>query len=269
MSHTRFHSSTRQRGYSLAEVLVATAIFTIIFIAALLIYDRSNKVFKQSVESSDMQQSTRVAFDQLASDLRMTGFDYDRDGRPFGLLGVEPWQADTDYQIGNVVQPSPPNGHAYVAIASGKSGGSPPSWPEDSGDTVTEASGLKWKEKQILQYQQPDEQLEFMGATAITLRGNLDYESDAASDNGREEDLESEYFPVVTTANDEIVTYALKSHDDSKNDDEIVFFADTFTPRKVHPAEGEDETEVKIEGVDLSNENPPYTLYRYTLKADG
>ncbi len=269
MSDIRTNKPTRQQGYSLAEVLVATAIFTIIFVAALMIYDRSNKVFKQGVESSDMQQSTRVAFDQLASDVRMTGFDFDRDGRPFGLLGVELWLPDTDYQLGNVVQPDPPNGHAYVVITSGKSDGSAPSWPVGSGETVDETSGLKWKEKQVLQYQQPDEQLEFMGATAITLRGNLDYESDAAHDNGREENLESDYFPVVTTANDEIVTYALKSQDSSKNTGEIVFYADTFTPRKVHPAEGEAEEEIKITGVDLSNANPPYTLYRYTLKADG
>ncbi len=275
MNDMRKSKSTRQAGYSLVEVLVATAIFTIIFVAALMIYDRSNKVFKESVESSDMQQSTRVAFDQLAADLRMTGFDYDRDGRPFGLLGVELWQPDTDYQLGNVVQPDPPNGHAYVVVASGKSDTSPPTWPDAIGDTVDESSGLQWKNKQVLQYQQPDEQLEYMGATAVTVRGNLDYETDGANDNGREDggsggpDLESEYFPVVTTANDEIVTYALKSADSTKNTDEIVFYADTYTPRQVNPADKKAEKEVKITGVDLSNANPPYTLYRYTLNDNG
>jgi hypothetical protein len=258
-----------QQGYSLAEVLVATAIFTVIFIAALMIYDRSNKVFKESVEAGDMQQSTRVAFDQLTSDLRMTGFDFDRDGRPFGLIGIASWQPETTYVIGNVVQPNPPNGHAYVAIVSGKSDLTPPDWPEGEKAEIDEASGLLWQERGILQYQQPDEQLEYMGANAITVRGNLDYEIDGAHDNGREADLESEWFPVVTTNNDEIVTYALKSADSSKNDDTIVFFADVAIPRNVHPAAGEEEAEIKIEGVDLTNDNPPYTLYRYTINAEG
>jgi prepilin-type N-terminal cleavage/methylation domain-containing protein len=268
MSKHMNRSMQSQRGYSLAEVLVASAIFTIIFIAALMIYDRSNQVFKQSVEATDLQQSTRVAFDQLVADVRMTGFDYDRDGRPFGMLGIQPWQPNTSYVLGNVVQPSPPNGHAYTVIDSGTSGASAPTWPENSGDEVDDNT-VRWKERGILQYQQPDEQLEYMGSTAITLRGNLDFELDAANDNGREKNLESEYFPVVTTGNDEIVTYALKSADASKNDGEIVFYADVAIPREVHPAEGKAEKQIKITGVDLSNANPPYTLYRYTIKADG
>ncbi|MFN2240247.1 MAG: PilW family protein, partial [Thermoanaerobaculia bacterium] len=86
-----------QRGFTLTEVLVATAIFAIIFIAALMVWDRSNRVFQQGVEAGDMQQNTRVAFDKLVSDVRMAGFDYDRDGRPFGLLGIQPWQPNKLY----------------------------------------------------------------------------------------------------------------------------------------------------------------------------
>src|SRR5207237_3237247 len=44
--------SSAQRGYSLAEIMVVMAIFTIIIVAALMIYDRSNKTFKESVEAS-------------------------------------------------------------------------------------------------------------------------------------------------------------------------------------------------------------------------
>src|SRR6188768_1783782 len=113
----RSHHS--QSGFSLAEVFVATAIFAVIFIAALLVYDRSNKIFKSGVEAADMQQNTRVAFDKLMADTRLTGFDFDRDGVP---------------------------------TFSGQS-------------------------------QQPDEQIEYAGPSALTIRGNFNY-PDATTNNG-------------------------------------------------------------------------------------
>ena len=201
------------RGFTLTEILVAVAIFAIIFVAALLIYDRSNRVFKNGVESADLQQNTRVAFDKMVSDLRMAGFDHDRDGSP----------------------------------------------------TVAGQS------------QQPDEQIEYAGPSAVTIRANFNFE-DEATDGGRITALEtSSQFPVVTTANDEIVTYVLRSEDNSKNTDTLTFFADvtdgTAEARQTYPG-GEAEDQVTIANVDLCDdgngcENPPYTLYRATLDDDG
>jgi prepilin-type N-terminal cleavage/methylation domain-containing protein len=196
---------TQERGFTLTEVLVAMAIFAIIFIAALLIYDRSNLIFKESVESGDAQQHTRAAFDKLTADLRMMGFDYDRDGVP---------------TTGN-------------------------------------------------REQQPDEQLEYMGSHAITIRGNFNYDMDAANEFGREKDYEppTGQFAIVTTSNAEIVTYVLRS-DKGSNDDEIVFYADTKKPRATFTG-GSDEQKVTIPGVNLCSDgcnDPPYTLYRVTLK---
>ena len=74
----------RMRGYSVAEIIVATAIFAVIMVAALLIYDRSNQVFKQSVEAGDLQQNVRIGFEKMVADIRMTGYDFDRDGIPSG-----------------------------------------------------------------------------------------------------------------------------------------------------------------------------------------
>src|SRR5882757_3557557 len=79
----RSHAHT-ERGFTLAEIMVTTAIFAIIMIAALTVYDRSNKVFKSGTEAADLQQSTRIGFDKLVSDLRMAGFDYNRGGDPTG-----------------------------------------------------------------------------------------------------------------------------------------------------------------------------------------
>ncbi|HET8798106.1 MAG TPA: prepilin-type N-terminal cleavage/methylation domain-containing protein, partial [Thermoanaerobaculia bacterium] len=89
-------------GYSLTEVLVAVAIFTVIVVAALLIYDQSNRVFKRGVETADLQQNVRVAFDKLVADLRMAGYDFDRDGIPTGSAGFV-WQANRVYSLGDLV----------------------------------------------------------------------------------------------------------------------------------------------------------------------
>ena len=222
-----------QRGFSLVEILTAIAVFAVVIIAALLVYDRSNRMFKMGVESSNLQQNTRVAFEKLVSDMRMTGFDFDRDGIPTG------------------------------AIVAG-----------------------------INQYQQPDEQFEYTGPAAVTIRGNFDYERETSPcaggvtencDHGREgtPNYESNYFPVVTTGNDEIITYALVPDSQGATlpacnpaTNCIEFFADTHRPRQSYPDPtngGEDENVVQITGVDLcvgGCNNPPYTLYRFTLDRD-
>ena len=236
------HNRTTQSGYSLAEILVAVAVFALIILAALLAYDRSNREFKLGVEAANLQQNTRVAFDKLSGDLRSAGFDFDRDGIPAGSVG-----------------------------------------------------GTN-------QYQQPDEQFEYIGQHAIAIRGNFDYETEATPcpasspdncDNGRERTYESTQFPVVTTGNDEIIAYGLvpdsqttiPACDPATNC--IRFYADTKVPRKSYPSTGGvDESTVSIPGVDLGVaqtsgtymgqtcaaatpcyklDNPPYTLYRFSL----
>lgn len=221
------HRRAGQSGFTLTEVIVAVAVFTVVILAALMLYDRSNREFKAGVEASNLQQNTRVAFDKLAADLRMTGYDFDRDGIPVGGAG---------------------------------------------GSNA---------------YQQPDEQFEYIGPAALTIRANFDYETETTPcaggvtdncDNGREKSLESTQFPVVTTGNDEIVTYALvpdsqttiPACDPTTNC--VEFYADTHMPhRTAHPDTangGEDEDLVQIPGVDLCMDgcnSPPYTLYRFTL----
>ena len=217
MSSVR-RSRRSQAGFSLAEVFVATAIFAVIFIAALLVYDRSNKVFKSGVEAADLQQNTRVAFDKLMADTRLAGFDFDRDGVPT-------------------------------------------------------AAG---------QAQQPDEQIEYAGPSAITIRGNFNYN---AAENGRVAALESpnSQFPIVTTGNDEIVTYALVPDTPGAVTENLVFYADVsdgaVAKRQSYPG-GSIEDTITITGVDLCDDDkngdgkigcdqPPYTLYRFTVNDAG
>jgi prepilin-type N-terminal cleavage/methylation domain-containing protein len=267
------NSRGRSRGFSLAEILVAIAIFAVIFIGALALYDSANKVFKKGVEDADVQQSTRVGFDKLVSDVRMAGFDYDRDGIPINAPDLT-WSAAVTIQPNWYVIPTTPNGHLYRAIAltgTSKTGATEPTWPATAGAQVVDG-GVTWEEVAgIYRFQQADEQIEYIAKSALTIRGNFDFSSAVGTcpkpegcDSGREPAYESNAFPAVTTGNDEIVTYALVSDDASKNTDTISFYADVKKPRNVFPG-GAAETEVKIDKVDLSNANPPYTLFRITL----
>jgi prepilin-type N-terminal cleavage/methylation domain-containing protein len=276
-----------QRGFSLAEVLVASAIFTIIIVAALLLYDRSNQIFKQGSESADLQQNTRVAFDKVVADVRMAGFDYDRDGIPTGVAATA-WKASTVYTMGDAVVPIGGNGFMYVCTQAGTSGISEPSWVAVANsltldpDPDPDHSGVTWRANSgVNQYQQPDEQIEYDGPTAITIRSNFDYDTNKANNNGRELDLEAKtpQFPVITTRNNEIVTYALVSTNaaaiaaGTANQDTATFYADvndagTPIARRAFPG-GSKERKIDITGVDLTNNHPPYTLNRITINDDG
>ena len=206
-----------QRGFTLAEILVTTAIFAIIMLAALAVYDRSNQTFKQGTESADLQQSTRIGFDKLVSDVRMAGFDYSRGGIP-----TETWQAP-----------------------------------------------------------QPDEQVEYAGPTALVFRANFNYNSASANGNGLEPTFTpvnvqgQSIFPYVTTSNSEIIAYVLRSTNAAANTGSISFWADTYQPRSAFPSSitpapaaanpSHPERQVVINGIDVTNNNPPYTLYRVTV----
>jgi prepilin-type N-terminal cleavage/methylation domain-containing protein len=265
----------KQRGFSLTEILVAVAIFTVLMVAALTLYDRSNKVFKQANEAAEMQQNTRVAFEKIVSEVRMAGFDYKRTGIP-SVGTPTAWVAGRAYSVGSLVTPTADNGHVYVAIQSGTSHTSEPTWLITEGVEIDDNT-VRWKETGVPIYEQPDEQIEYAGESAITLRANFDYDTDGTDTKGRETDLETAaegHFPVITTGNDEIVTYALKSRKEGfTNPDSITFYADVNdanTPgdRRSYPG-GSPERLITIPAVDLSNDNPPYSLMRYTITPNG
>lgn len=277
---TQTNSRHSQSGFSLVEVMTATAIFAIIFVAALLVYDRSNRMFSQNTQAADMQQSTRVAYEKVLSDVRMVGFDYKRAGIP--TSAYIPWRPSQAYVVGQMVLPSVMNGHIYKCTTAGTSGpAGPTTWGTASGATVNDGVGtLVWTEVGTITaaFDQPDEQIEYAWSSAITVRANYDYDAADDStlghyDHGRESKLESTYFPVVTTGNHEIVTYALVSNaPGATNSDKVEFYADvnsSGSPTRTAYPGGNKERKVSITGVDLSNNNPPYTLYRFTLADDG
>jgi prepilin-type N-terminal cleavage/methylation domain-containing protein len=268
-------SAAKQRGFTLAEVLVATAVFALIFIATLLIYDRSNRVFSAGSQASDLQQNTRVAYEKLVSDVRLAGFDYKRGGIPTNA--VPQWLSITPYGLGAVVVPATANGFLYRCTTPGISGNAPPTWNTGAGSTTNDGT-VVWTQFGAtgVSFDQPDEQIEYAWHSAITIRGNYDYDADDDTshyEHGRERNLESVQFPIVTTGNHEIVTYALVSDKPgAANSDSVTFYADVNSggspSRRAYPG-GAAERLITISGVDLSNANPPYTLNRYTLSDRG
>ena len=69
-------------GLSLIEVLVATAVMMVAGVIALSLYDASRKAFAKGENATEQQESVRIAFDELTSDLRMLGYDVNPDGNP-------------------------------------------------------------------------------------------------------------------------------------------------------------------------------------------
>ena len=109
----------------------------------------------------------------------------------------------------------------------------------------------------------PDEQLEAAYATAITVRADFD------ADDPIEVDLPEQAlagagaaFRAVSTGNDEIVSYVLAKPDGSSTES-LAFSADVGDA--VRDASIED---VSVGQVDLTQSDPPYTLYKVVLEND-
>src|SRR5437870_12769603 len=159
-------NSRRQRGFSLAEIMVATAIMVIVIVGILMLYDRANKVFKTGNEAAELQQNVRVAYDRMVADIRMAGFDYKRGGPLLPGQSAAAWGPGRSYTSGTLVAASTPNGHTYRATNGGTSGPTEPSWPTGAGATVVETGAtpaITWQENGGAVYEQPDEQIEYAG----------------------------------------------------------------------------------------------------------
>ena len=74
--------TTGERGMSLIEVLVATAVLSLAIVVALTVYDASRKAFSRGENATEQQESVRIAFDLMTSDIRMLGLNVNPDGDP-------------------------------------------------------------------------------------------------------------------------------------------------------------------------------------------
>ncbi len=106
----------------------------------------------------------------------------------------------------------------------------------------------------------PDEQIEGAWDTIITVRGDYDFEDPSA--NTLPESTLIGTYDVVTTGNDEIVTYAL-GKESGAGGTNVQFFADVGNAIRDGNVEA-----VTIPNVALTQDDPPYVLYKITLNND-
>ena len=184
---TNRRDRTQESGFSLVEMLLASAIFSIVAAVVFIFYTAAQKSYKSGENFSDQQQSTRVAFDRMVSDIRLAGFNTNPDGDQTRV----------------------------------------------------------------------DEQVEGAWDTAITIRGDFDFEDPAASVTP-ESALAGSTYNVVSTGNDEVVTYVLAKPGPT-GPDTLSLRLDTDKPRT------KTVKSISIPNVALVQNNPPYTLYRVTL----
>ncbi|MEE9218960.1 MAG: prepilin-type N-terminal cleavage/methylation domain-containing protein, partial [Acidobacteriota bacterium] len=109
-----------------------------------------------------------------------------------------------------------------------------------------------------------DEQIEGAWATAVSFRSDSDAE-DPTESLTPETTLASGVFDVVSTGNDEIVTYVLAKDGGSTGGETLTFFADVSSPRDTAAPDQVDINNVAL----TAQSDPPYTLYRVTLDTSG
>lgn len=64
---------SRRRGFTLVELLVALAMLSIVFVAALVLLDTTSRVTRTQIARADIQQSVRIAHEEMARKLRTAG----------------------------------------------------------------------------------------------------------------------------------------------------------------------------------------------------
>jgi hypothetical protein len=106
----------------------------------------------------------------------------------------------------------------------------------------------------------PDEQIEGAWDTVITIRGDYDFE-DPTANTTPESTLVGTY-DVVSTGNDEIVTYAL-GKESGTGGANVQFFADVGNATRDGNVEA-----VTIQNVAVTQDDPPYVLYKISLNND-
>ena len=76
------------RGFSLLEVLVTTALFSVVMAGVYLLYTTMQGTLARGEIKSDLQQNARVGLDRMVQELRMAGYD---PGHALGHMTGQPY----------------------------------------------------------------------------------------------------------------------------------------------------------------------------------
>ena len=68
-------SRGRTGGFSFLEVLVATALFSVVMAGVYALYTTMQETFTRGEMKSDLHQNARVGLDRMVQELRMAGYD--------------------------------------------------------------------------------------------------------------------------------------------------------------------------------------------------
>ncbi|MFQ5881716.1 MAG: PilW family protein [Candidatus Methylomirabilales bacterium] len=87
------NSQGRQRGFTLLEILVSSAIFGIVLGAIYIMYVTNQTTFARGENKIELQQNARVAMERMAREIRMAGYD------PSGAIPAQPVGQQTAIQV--------------------------------------------------------------------------------------------------------------------------------------------------------------------------
>jgi prepilin-type N-terminal cleavage/methylation domain-containing protein len=65
---------SRQRGFSLLELVIGMAIFLLVLLAVYQLFDTGSATYRSGQRKADVQQNARVALDEVVRQLRMAGY---------------------------------------------------------------------------------------------------------------------------------------------------------------------------------------------------
>ena len=80
--HRRIAAPTSMRGFSLAEMLVALALFAIAAAVASVLYSKATRSYRTAEQLILEQQNVRTGFDRMLAEIRMAGFNANPGGDP-------------------------------------------------------------------------------------------------------------------------------------------------------------------------------------------
>ena len=65
---------SRQKGFSLVEIVIGLSIFLLILLAVYELFDTGSATYRSGQRKADVQQNARVALDEMVRQIRMTGY---------------------------------------------------------------------------------------------------------------------------------------------------------------------------------------------------